>query len=62
MSKDLQKIIDKLFLPQKSIISRQNKLIRVCDIVFMQYQRGRVEALTAEGLRYELDPLMMQCL
>lgn len=54
MSKDLQKIIDKLFLPQKSIISRQNKLIRVCDIVFMQYQRGRVEALTAEGLRYEL--------
>ena len=54
MSKELQKRVERLFLPQQPIISRKNELIRTGDIVFMQYQRGRVEAVTADGLHYEL--------
>jgi len=54
MSKELQKRVERLFLPQQPIISRQNELIRAGDIVFMQYQKGRVEAVTADGPRYEL--------
>jgi DNA-binding LytR/AlgR family response regulator len=54
MSKELQKRVERLFLPQQPIISRKNELIRAGDIVFMQYQKGRVEAVTADGLRYEL--------
>jgi len=54
MSKELQKRVERLFLPLQPIISRKNELIRAGDIVFMQYQRGRVEAVTADGRRYEL--------
>lgn len=54
MSKELQKRVDRLFLPQQPLISRKNELVCVGDIVFMQYQKGSVEAVTASGISYAL--------
>lgn len=51
MSLEIQKRIEKLFLMQGSLISQRGELVKVSDIVFMQYEKGHVVAVTETKLR-----------
>lgn len=52
--KELQKRVERLQVPLRSLVSVQNEVIRVGEVVFIQYRKGRVEAVTVEGRRHEL--------
>ncbi len=54
MSDKLQGRINRLFLPQRPIISKGNKIVFARDIVYLVNDRGVTIAVMADGKRYAL--------
>ncbi len=54
MKKELIEAIEKVYLPQQFVFSKEKELIKVCDIIFMQYQQGDVVAFVDGGGSYKL--------
>jgi len=54
MNQDFEPRVEKLFLPERLVFSRDNQVIRAKDVVYLYGEGGKSFAVTENGQKYEL--------
>jgi len=54
MTQDPEKLIDRLTLPERHIITRDDKLVRIKEIVYFYGESGKAYAVTESGNKYNI--------
>ena len=55
MTQDLEQRVERLFLPERTITTRNNEFVRVKNIVYFFAKGGKTFAVTAAGKRYGIS-------
>ena len=54
MTQDLEKLVDRLTLPKRHIISRNDEFVQINEIVYFFGQGGKIYAVTETGTKYNV--------
>jgi len=54
MTQDPEKLVDRLTLPERHIITRDDKLVRIKEIVYFYGESGKAYAVTESGNKYTI--------